>query len=91
MTKTARLEARITPDLHTLLRRAAALEGRSVTDFVVAAAQQAAEQRIEKVQMIRLSLEGQRAFADAMLNPPEPTPALQNAFRNHKALIQDPV
>jgi uncharacterized protein (DUF1778 family) len=40
--KTARLEARITPDLQALLKRAAELEGRSVTDFVITAAQEAA-------------------------------------------------
>ena len=88
ITKTARLEARITPDLQALLKRAAELDGRSVTDFVVAAIQTAAEQRIEQVQMIRLSLDDQHAFAAAFLNPPEPTPALRRAFRRHSELIK---
>ncbi len=88
ITKTARLEARITPDLQALLKRAAELDGRSVTDFVVAAIQSAAEQRIEQVQMIRLSLDDQQAFAAAILNPPEPSPALQRAFRRHSELIR---
>jgi uncharacterized protein (DUF1778 family) len=56
MTKTARLEARITPDLQALLKRAAELEGRSVSDFVITAAQEAAERRVEQAQVIRLSL-----------------------------------
>jgi uncharacterized protein (DUF1778 family) len=89
MTKTARLEARITPDLQALLKRAAELEGRSVTDFVVTAAQEAAERRIEQAQVIRLSLEDQRAFAEAILNPPEPAPALRRAFRRHRELIKE--
>jgi uncharacterized protein (DUF1778 family) len=89
MTKPARLEARITPDLQALLKRAAELEGRSVTDFVVTAAQEAAERRIERAQVIRLSLEDQRAFVEAILNPPEPTPALQRAFRRHRELIDE--
>ncbi len=89
MPKTARLEARITPDLHLLLKRAAELEGRSVTDFVVAAAQDAAERRIEQAHVIRLSLEDQRAFAEAILNPPEPTPVLRRAFRRHREVIKD--
>jgi uncharacterized protein (DUF1778 family) len=55
--KTARLEARITPDLQALLKRAAELEGRFVTDFVITAAQGAAERRVEQAQVIRLSLE----------------------------------
>jgi len=46
MGKYARLEARISPDVLALLKRAAEIEGRSLTDFVVAAARQAAEKTI---------------------------------------------
>ena len=38
-TTTARLEARISSDLHSMLRRAAELQGRTMTDFVVSAVQ----------------------------------------------------
>ncbi len=89
MTKTARLEARITPGLQALLKRAAELEGRSVSDFVVTAAQEAAERRIEQAQVMRLSLEDQRAFVEAVLNPPEPAPPLRRAFRRHRELIKE--
>ena len=41
-TATARLEARISPELHALLKRAAALQDRTLTDFVIAAVQDAA-------------------------------------------------
>lgn len=34
---TARLEARISPELHRLLKRAAEIQGRTLTDFVVTA------------------------------------------------------
>jgi len=57
MTKTARLEARITPELQALLKRAAELEGRSLSDFVMTAARQAAEKRVEQEHVIRLSVE----------------------------------
>ena len=87
MTKSARLEARITPDLQALLKRAAALEGRSVSDFVVTAAREAAEQRVEQAQVMRLSLEDQRAFVEAILDPPEPSASLRRAFRRRRALI----
>ena len=40
---TARLEARISTDLHAMLKRAAELQGRTMTDFVVAAVQDAAQ------------------------------------------------
>ena len=86
--KTARLEARITPNLQALLKRAAEIDGRSVTDFVVSAVQEAAERRIEQAQVIRLSLEDQKAFVEAILSPPEPTAALKRAFKRHRELIQ---
>jgi uncharacterized protein (DUF1778 family) len=87
MTKSARFEARITLDLQALLKRAAELEGRSVSDFVVTAAREAAEQRVEQAHVMRLSLEDQRAFVEAILDPPEPSASLRRAFRRHRALI----
>lgn len=88
LSRTARIEARIAPDALTIVRRAAELQGRSVSDFVVAAAQAEATRTIEATQIIRLSVEDQRAFAEAILNPPEPTPALRRAFSRHRQLIQ---
>ncbi len=38
MPRMARLEARLPGEIHALLKRAAELEGRTLTDFVVAAA-----------------------------------------------------
>ena len=86
--RTARLEARITPGLLALVRRAAEIEGRTVTDFVVAAVQSAAERRIEETHIFQISLEDQRAFAEAILNPPEPTPALRRALDAHRDMIE---
>jgi uncharacterized protein (DUF1778 family) len=87
--RTQRIEARITPEALAVVKRAAEIQGRSVSDFVVAAAQEAAHRTIEETQIIRLSVEDQRAFAEAILNPPEPTPALRRAFRRHRELIKE--
>ena len=70
---TARLEARISTDLHSMLKRAAELQGRTMTDFVVSAVQDAAQQAIERAEVIRLSLADQECFAQALLSPPEPS------------------
>jgi uncharacterized protein (DUF1778 family) len=86
--RTARIEARIAPEALGIVRRAAELQGRSVSDFVVAAAQEAAARAIESAQVIRLSVEDQRAFADALLNPPPPNDALKRAAAAHRALIE---
>lgn len=89
-TRTARIEARIAPDALAVVKRAAELQGRSVSDFVVAAAQEAANRIIEETQIIRLSVEDQRAFAEAILNPPAPSPALIRAAEAHSRLIREP-
>lgn len=49
---TARLEARIAPEVHALLKRAAELQGRTLTDFVVNAAQEAARRAIADSEVI---------------------------------------
>jgi uncharacterized protein (DUF1778 family) len=84
---TARLEARLPTAVHALLKRAAEIEGRSLTDFVVSAARAAACRTIEDNEIIRLSLEDQRQIAEALLNPPEPAPALKKAFRRRRELF----
>lgn len=85
---TARLEARISPELHQLAKRAAEVQGRTLTDFVVAAVQDAAQRAIEQSQVIRLSLSDQEAFAQALLSPPELAPALRRAMDRHDALLR---
>lgn len=86
-TRTTRLEARISPEALAIVKRAAEMEGRSLSDFVVSAAQDAARRTIEENQLIRLSIEDQARFVDMLLNPPEPTDALKRARTAHDALI----
>ena len=84
---TARLEARLPHEVMTRLKRAAEIRGRTLTDFVVAAADEAACRAIEETEIIRLSIEGQRQIAEAILNPPEPAPSLRRAFERHNELF----
>ena len=85
---TARLEARISTDLHALIKRAAELQGRTVTDFVTTAVQEAAQRAIEDAGVIRLSLADQECFAQALLAPPQPSPALERAFARRDTLLR---
>jgi uncharacterized protein (DUF1778 family) len=86
--RTARIEARIAPDALAVVKRAAELQGRSVSDFVVAAAQEAAARAIEQTQIIRLAVEDQRAFAAAIVNPPPPSANLVRAADAYRTLIK---
>ena len=86
--RTSRIEARIASDALMSVKRAAEIQGRSVSDFVVAAAQEAASRTIEETQIIRLSVTDQRIFAEAILNPSSPSPALQRAADAYRGLIK---
>jgi uncharacterized protein (DUF1778 family) len=83
----ARLEARLPRNVMARLKRAAEIQGRTLTDFVVAAADEAARRAIEDSEIIRLSIEGQRQIAAAILNPPKPTPALKRAAKRYRELF----
>lgn len=82
-----RLEARLSPEQKMLLERAAALEGRSLTDFVVDSAQAAALETIQRYEVIALTARDSRMFAEALMHPPAPNERLRSAARRHRELI----
>ena len=86
-TRTARVEARIAPDALAVVRRAAELQGRSVSDFLVAAALKDAHQTIEDAQIIRLSVDDQQRFAEMLSNPSPLAPAMTRALQARKRLF----
>jgi uncharacterized protein (DUF1778 family) len=88
-TTTARLEARLPVEVHALLKRAAEIEGRSLTDFVVAAASSAARKTIEDAELIKLSVADQQRFAEALINPPALAPAMVRAIERHRRLVKN--
>jgi uncharacterized protein (DUF1778 family) len=85
--RTERIEARIAPDALRVVRRAAEIQGRSISDFLVTAAQEVAHRTIDEAHVIRLSVEDQRRFVKLLLNPPALAPALKRAKRAHSRLI----
>jgi uncharacterized protein (DUF1778 family) len=87
--KEERLEARITPAQKRLIERAAALRGTSVTEFVVASAQEAATSTIKDFDVLQLRDEAREVFIQTVLNPPAPTDAARHAaerYRKHMGL-----
>ena len=85
--KTARLEARIDPELRAMLQQAAELEGRKLTDFVTPALQEAARRTISAAHVLKLSIADQQIFAGALIDPPAATAALERAFARRRDLI----
>ena len=78
-----RLEARITSRQKALLKRAAELRGRSLTDFVVSAAEEEAERVLRSEYLITLGAEESAAFAAALLSPPDPNQTLRAAAKRY--------
>ncbi len=85
-TRGERLEARITADQKALIQRAAELEGRSVTDYVVSSVQDAARRTVEAHDVMVLNAAESRAFVDALLDPPPINDRLQDSVRRHRAM-----
>lgn len=85
-TKQERLEARIPPAQKRILERAASLRGTSLSDFVIASAQEAATNTIKDFEILALCDEAREVFVNALMNPPAPNEALQTAadrYRKH--------
>lgn len=82
-TRNERLEARVSADQKDLFLRAAELQGRTLTDFIIASVHEAAVRTIEDMQSIQLTAQESRAFAEAVLNPREPAPRLRAAAQRY--------
>jgi uncharacterized protein (DUF1778 family) len=82
--KSERVMARVSSEQKRLLQRAAEIRGQTLTEFVVAAAQEAATRAIVDHEVIELSVRDSRAFAEAMLDPPPVNTTLQAAARRYK-------
>src|ERR1700745_868366 len=79
-----RLETRVTAEQKTLIERAAALQGRTVTDFVLTSVQDAARRAIEEHQHLELSVRDSEAFVEALLNPQPVNDRLRETVRRYR-------
>jgi uncharacterized protein (DUF1778 family) len=79
-----RLEARVTSEQKSLIEHAAALQGRTVTDFVLTSVQEAAKRAIEEHRRLDLSVQDSQAFVEAMLNPQPVNDRLRETVRRYR-------
>ena len=86
-TRHYRFDARLSEDQKLLIERAADLEGRTMTDFVLHSAEIAAERTILERAMLILSARDTETFVNAILTPPEPGPVLRAAKRHYKRIM----
>ncbi len=89
MGQTARIEARIDPELKAKFQTAADIENITLCEFLVKSAREAADSTIANHNVLKLSAEGSRAFAEAILNPREPNQKLKEVMKRHQQVIGD--
>jgi uncharacterized protein (DUF1778 family) len=74
------------PKQKRLFERGAAIEGVTLTDFVISSMQRAATSAVEKYTTIEPSERNQRTFVEALMNPPEPNEALREAAKEYSRM-----
>ena len=82
--KTARLDARITEEQKRLFTQAASIQGRSVTDFIVASSLEAAKAVVRDHELMTLTGHDREAFVQSLLQPPAPGKRLRQAAERYK-------
>ena len=78
--RTARLGLRATSEQETVLRRAAAVAHKSLTDFILDAAYQAAEQTLLDQRLFMVSGSQYQAILDLLDRPESDNPGLADLF-----------
>lgn len=82
--RSERLEARISKEQKQLFAKAAAIQGRSMTDFVIRSAHQAAMRTVREYELLHLGAEDRELFVAALLDSTPPGKNLRAAARRYK-------
>jgi len=86
--KQERINVRLSRSVKKTLDYAAAVSGRSASDFIVSSALKAAHEAIEAHEKMKLIAEDRELFAQALLNPPRPNKALRDAAKRYKKILK---
>ena len=82
--RSERLEARISKAQKALFVRAATVQGRSLTDFLIASVQEAAERALRAHDVLTLSERDRKIFVEALVKPAAHGKALRQAVKHYK-------
>jgi uncharacterized protein (DUF1778 family) len=83
--RSQRFDARLSPQDKRLLDRAAEISGRSLTEFVIGTAKEAALRTIARYDGVVLAnADDQATFVRALLDPPAPNRHLRRAVQRHR-------
>jgi len=70
-----------------IIQRAADLQGRTITDFVIASLDRSARETVREHEVMKLNVEDSLRLAKALINPPAPNAALRRAMALHKKTV----
>ena len=88
ITKQDRMHIRLDARSKSKLERAAAYSQKSLSEFVLGRALQAADEVIQENETITLSAADWDRFLDALENPPTPNARLKRAIHEHGKRVQ---
>jgi uncharacterized protein (DUF1778 family) len=82
--KDERLQLRLDAHAKNRLQRAASYRHKTVSQFVLTTALEAADEVIRENEIVTLSNPDWKLFFDALADPPAPNPALVQAFERYR-------
>jgi len=82
--KTARLEVRLTAEQKKRIERAAAKQGRTLSEYVVGRALGIEDGGFAESKLLVLSADDRKVLVEALRNPPKANEALSSAWREHR-------
>ncbi len=85
--RAGRLEVRVSHEVKSLCQKAAKLQGRTLTDFVVHTVVEAAKRTVQESEFVELSRRDRVAFVETLLNPPAPNVDLRAAMKRHAQVV----
>ena len=86
--KSARVGLRVPPDLKKAWDEAAMLEGRSLSDIIIAATTEAIADILDRHRIIRVTQADMEQITQDLQNSPEPNEALISAVQFYKKSVE---
>ncbi len=83
-TRTERFDTRLSAEQKELFIKAAAIQGMTLTNFIINSAQEAAKKVLHEEEILSLTLRDRFAFVEALQDDTHPNETLKRAARNYK-------
>jgi uncharacterized protein (DUF1778 family) len=84
----SRIDFRPQPSQKALFEKAAALEGQTLTEFLIRSAEESARRVLERHEVLQLRGEAGVKFVEMLSNAPHPTDRLRAAFARHDKEVE---